>query len=328
MQQLFSFFVSSALVLLLVPITTSAQVGGAGNSFITPELALELTPAFPRPGQEVEVVLSDYGSGTFGSAITWRYNGVSIPDTENRRSIVVFAGGLGTTATLEAVLTAPSGAQQVARATVKPLYIDIVIEPQTYTPHFYNGRAVPSINSVVNATALLNNGSALGGSDHFYTWQIGQTVIDGGPLRGAQQVTFEMPLGQSSVLSLSVKDARGNTVGRRSILVPSITPKVSFYEVSSLYGVSTRALDTTGSPLVGSSATLRAVPYFLDTRTYNNPDVLEWSLGGRTVTNSSNNPYIITLQGATQGTNTNVELHVRSLTQILQGAQNSITISY
>lgn len=311
--------------LLILPSTAAAQI--TGGLFQNP-LSLKLDPAFPRPGEEVKVELIDQGSVNYGSAISWYYGGTLLTDAANQRNIVVTAGSLGSSATIQAVLTSPGGTQEVTKSVIKPVYVDIVLEPQTYVPPFYLGRAVPSINSIVNATALITDGTDIGGANYFYRWQLNQTVLEGGPLRGGSRVSFEMPMGDSAVLILQVTDLKGQTVAERGIEIKSVAPRLSFYEISSLYGVSNRALQNNNTPLVGSSMTIRAIPYYLDSRTYNSPDIIEWSLGGSPVENNTSNPYNITLQGSTPGTRTDVGFHVRSLTQVLQGTRDKITISY
>ncbi|MCA9367451.1 hypothetical protein KC887_04300 [Candidatus Kaiserbacteria bacterium] len=315
----------SVLLFVALPLPTNAQI--SGSLFENP-LSLSLDPAFPQPGEEVKVELVDQGSVNYGSAIAWYYDGNLITDAANKRTITVTAGSIGSSKKVQAVLTHPRGTQEVTSAVVKPLYLDIVLEPQTYVPPFYLGRAVPSISSMVNATALINDGSSFNSESHFYRWQVNQKVLENGPLRGGNRVSFEMPWGDKAILILEVTDLQGRTVAQRGIEIVSVAPRIAFYEINSLYGVSSRAIGNNTVPIVGNGLTLRAVPYYLDSRTYNYPDVAEWKLDSIPTNNNSNNPYSITLQGAAEGSQATVGFHVRSLEQVLQGAQNNITVSY
>lgn len=314
----------ACFTLLFIATPPAAEAQFSTNSFISPEIGIELKPEFPRPGETVTATLNDYGGNTYGSTITWLFNGEVVSIAENQRQATFIAGATDNTQTIEVVLNRPSGGREVLSTTIKPVYLDVVIEPQTRVPNWYQGRALPSLESQVNATALIN-GSA-DATNYVYTWRVNQQVLEGGSLRGRNQVSFSTPRGDELVLFLQVTDLRGNTIARRAVLVPAVQPELHFYEVSTLFGASQRAI-TDRISLIGNSTTVRAEPYYLDTRTYNNPDVKEWELGGRDIA-TSGNPYEITLQRTGQVGSTELNFHVRSLQQILQGAEDSIAINF
>ena len=215
---------------------------------------------------------------------------------------------------------------RIVRATIKPVYLDVIFEPQTRVPDFYQGRSLPSIGSLVNATALLNVGST-NNSQFVYTWQINRQVIEGGPIRERNQVSFEMPMGNSAILSLRVTDLNGNVLANRAILLPSVEPRISFYEVSPLFGINQKPFDT-NLPLIGNSVTVQAEPYYLDSRVYNDPDIKEWKINNTPSNYTGGNPYQVTLQRAGESGVSRLNFHVRDTTQVLQGAEANIQINF
>jgi len=316
-------------VLLLVTIATTLPftVLGQGIGDLGAQSTLDISPTFPQPGEIVTVKINDYASGMSGSQITWTYNGESVPDTDNNRSIEVIAGELGGTDVIEARMIPTFGEPQLLRTELKPVYLDIVIEPQTRVPDWYRGRAMPSIGSQINATVIVNNGSVVDPAGLIYTWQVDRDLLDAGPVRGRNQMSFATPRGSSFILSVSVSRSTGGTLARRAIRVESVSPFLSFYEQHPLYGSSLFPTNTNTS-IIGNTLAVRAEPFFLDTRVYNDPDIAEWEINGRKTDNGARNPYEITLQrGATTG-QTSANFHVRSLQSVLQGAEQRINLTF
>ncbi len=303
------------------PVSAQLDVQALTN----PELLLEVQPEFPRPGEEVTVTINDYRGGVYGSTITWVFNGQVIPEAENKREVKVTAGELGTADVIEAVLTKPAGGREVLRNTIRPVYLDLIVEPQTRVPDFYLGRSLPSIQSLVNVTALVNDGRFR--SDLVYTWRLNRMVLEGGPIRGQNQMSFETPMGNESILSVTVTEPNGRVLARRAVFIPSVKPELRFHEINSLYGVNTRAINGQYT-LTGNSTTLRAEPYFLDTRVYNNPDVAEWKINNVDAGVTGNNPYEVTLQQLGIAGVSSLDFHVRDRTQVLQGVEDGIQIRF
>jgi len=320
-------FLTAICVLLgfsVQPATVDAQLDA--QALVNPELILELQPEFPRPGEEVTITLNDYRGGTYGSAVTWLFNGNVIAEAENKRSTKVTAGALGTSDTIEVVLSKPGGGREVITSVVRPVYLDIIVEPQTRVPNFYLGRALPSIQSMVNVTALVNDGRFR--NDLVYTWRVNRKVLEGGPIRSQNKMSFEMPMGNEAILSLTVTEPTGRVLARRATFIPSVSPEMRFHTVSSLYGVNTKAIDDE-YVLIGNSTTVRAEPYYLDSRVYNNPDIAQWQINNVTSDTVGNNPYEVTIQRVGLSGTTNLEFHVRDTTnQVLQGTEDSIQIRF
>lgn len=307
------------------PSITLAQFDA--SSLTAPQLQIELQPEHPQPGEEVTATLNDYSGGGYGANVTWVLDGEVIPNASNQRSVRVTAGAVGEVQTIQAILDTPNGRRQSLAASIAPLYLDIIIEPQTRVPEFYAGRALPSLGSMVNATALLSDETGFLDPDLVYTWRLERQVLEGGPIRGRNQVSFSVPMGKQLIFSVEVARPTGEVIARRAILLPSVRPTLHFYEVSSLLGQRTRALQDT-LQISGNSATIQAEPYHLDIRTYNNPDIAEWEIDGTRTTTGGGNPYEVTLQRTGAGGGAEVEFHVRDTAQVLQGARGDLEVNY
>ncbi len=309
-----------AALFFIIPVFSHAQITGG----IDTGLALELAPNYPSPEAAFSATINDYGGGAYGATIDWYYNDSKLDWAYNQRSINLTAPKAGETGKLVAVLTTPSGAVQRAARDVSPYHLDIVIEPQTHVPNFFKGRALPSAGSIINATALVSSRTFLTG-DYLYTWRLNDTVLEGGPLRGGNRVSFTMPQDTYSSLSLTVTRLDGVVLAKRTIAIPVVAPRLLFYEVNTLYGILEQAL-TSPYTLIGSGMTLRGEPYYLDSAVFNNPSVINWQLNGSAV-ESGNNPYDITLERTDTPGSVTAAFRVQSTIKLLQGAKGEFNIN-
>jgi hypothetical protein len=306
------------------PFLVAAQFDA--NSLLAPSLSLELQPTYPSPGETITVTLNDYQGGNFGSEIDWFLDDKSIPDAHNQRRATIVAGSVGTRSEIKVILTSPNGGVDQISASIKPYYLDVIVEPQTHVPDFYQGRALPSIGSSVNLTALLSDGTPLN-TDYVYTWRVGEEVLEGGPIRGRNQTSFTTPQGREIVVSLQVTEPDGTVVAKQDFIVPSVSPQIHFYEINTLYGVGYKSVDDSFS-LIGESATIKAEPYYLDSRIFNNPDIAKWSINGTDTQSFDKNPYEITFERTTFSGIADLGFHVRSMEVLLQGARNGMEVNF
>lgn len=312
-----------AVSIFLIPFSFShAQINQA---LISQELTIDTEPANPSPLSDVRASINDYSLPVTVSGVSWRLNGKTLTAADNLRSVNFKTDDLSTKTILQATVTLTSGGTVTATKTIYPTYLDIIIEPLTRTPAFYQGRALPSVGSKVNLTALVS-GLAASPTNLIYTWRINNTVIEGGSLRGKNKITATTPMGEKFLISVDVSNTSGELLTRRTIEVPSVSPEVSFYEVTSLQGMKSKSINN-GFSLISESSTIQAEPYYLDLDTYNNPEFLEWKIGGQKSDVLSTNPYQVTLARLGAGS-TKVGFQVRDLSQLLQGARGDFQVNF
>lgn len=317
-------FYGFAAILLLLGQKAEAQ-------FLTdmsnPQISITLSPQYPTPGETVTATLDDYALGFSGSSITWILDGEVLADYQNQRVINFVASEIGTTQTISSRIQAPNGQMLSATQVISPLYVDVIIEPQTYTPIFYQGRGLPSFGSTVFLTALVHN--AAGTIDpgiYTYSWFLNDQALSGGPIRGGYKTKMVVPYGANSVITLGITDPDGTTIARRLIAIPSVALDVQFYEVSTLFGINEKAIGG-ALPLLGNSSTVRAVPYNLDRTAVNTGLFTEWSINGRRQTNTTGDPFEVTLLRQGSGSS-RIEFKIRNLSALIQSDEKSFTVQY
>jgi hypothetical protein len=315
------------LALILIPFLNVEAQSPVTLDYGETQLEIDLDPAFPEPETEFTATANDYGLPIQGSGMRWFIDGELLSSAINQRTIKLTSGKNGDSTKIKLVIDYPGGGTLAKEITVKPVFLDVIIEPQTRVPVFYKGRPLPSVGSTVNMTAIVN-GNVIPPSSLLYTWKLNGKVLESGSIRGRNVITFTMPQGQYATINLDVRNATGEPIARRVFDLIKVNPKLSFYESSGFYGLKQKAVET-DVLLLGNSITMRAEPYYLDIKTYNHPDFLEWSIDGITSDNNVSNPYEVTLatEGGLTG-KTNVNFHVRNTVQLLQGAQGSFGVSY
>jgi hypothetical protein len=317
-------YILFALALIISPFTSvSAQ---ADLSFGNSEIKIDLEPAFPEPNSSFRASLNDYAFPMQVTSISWRVDGETLPDNSNQRTLSLVAKEAGESTSIEALIKIAGGSDVLVRKIVSPINVDIIVEPQTKTPAFYKGRALPSVGSTVNLTALLN-GIRIPDAGFIYTWKVNSQVVNGGSVIGNNRSSITIPLGQLVIISVDIKKTDGTLVVSKAVEIPSVTPTFYFYELSTLYGLNNIALKEVN--FIGDVITVRAEPYYLDINTFNRPGHLEWKVDGMINNSSTANPYEITLArtGVFTGRSM-VDIHVRNLEQLLQGAKGEFQVNF
>lgn len=289
---------------------------------------INLDPQYPTPGETVTASFDDYSINSAGGTIVWFIDGTEGATFRNQRSIKLIAPAAGATIKLTARISFQNKPSLEATKIITPIYLDVIIEPLTYTPVFYAGRALPVHGSLVNLTALLSNGSGLvSPANYSYSWVLNDTSIFGGARKGGNRAQITIPYGRNQVMTVTVQDALGKTIARRVIAIPAVDVNLEFYEMSTLYGLSHRAIGE-GITLVGGGSTIRAVPYNLDVRAVQGSLYSEWSIDGIPANLESNDPFEINLRPGTGGSSSQINFKLRNLSDLLQGDSGSFRVQF
>ncbi len=320
------FFAILFFVVLLAPISnTRAQVGGSIDDIIGGNVSITLDPQYPNPGDQVTATIDDYAINGGGANITWFFDGLSAPNVSDSRKITFTAPAVDTAMTVVARLTFRDGKTIEAKRILRPLYLDLIIEPQTYTPLFYKGRALPTKGSVVNINALLQNKNGpVNSAEYTYSWTLNYKSVYGGVRPGGNWAQIVVPHGKSSTITIAIQDKKGVTVARKLVAIPTVDLEVQFYELRSLLGLGQKAI--TGDFFVtGNSASIKAVPYYLDTRSINSNLFTEWSINNQPVLSGNSDPFEINLERGATGS-AQIGFKLRNLSELLQSDEASFAV--
>lgn len=286
--------------------------------------SLDIQPRFPEPQSTVRVELNDFALGARANTISWRVNGAVVPEVANQRTISVLMGELGETVTVTAQVQLTDGQFAQASETITPSHVAIVVEPVTRVPFWYPGRPLPSVGSEVRATAVV---AGNGGASASYTWRLDDTVINSGGSAQSNTTRFTMPFGRGATLTVTVQDANGNSIARRSVVVPNVEPELYFYTVNPLRGQSQLAIPGR-IPMVGEEMVIRAEPFHLSSNLASNNTLFEWQVNGQMVENPDPDQLRITLRNGGGIGGFTVAFHIRNLEQLLQGVEDEFSVFF
>lgn len=311
------------LIALIAPTMVSAQL----DNFVDTGTAIESTPRFPGAFESVTLDLNAFSIDTQGAGIRWYIDGIEQASDRNNRSITVTTGDVGSSQTVEAIISLSSGTRIPVRHTLTPSRVDLIIEGHTTVPSFYEGRALPSTDSTMRLIALPDFGDGFNPENYAYTWRLNNKVQFGGSLKGQYVTEMTLPLGQEHVVSVDVINADGVTVRQAAVTVPVATPEIHFYEDNPLRGT---ALNSIGDNLnlLGEEVTVRAEPFYMDNNILNQNYLIEWEVDNQVVQNPNADQMTITLQNGGGLGLFQINFHIRNLDQLLQGAEDGFVLQF
>lgn len=258
-------------------------------------LTLVAEPSYPAPHTETIISIDDYSINTVGSTITWFINNVEQTKNKNERSIKVTTGDLGKSTNVRVALSRAGGSVLTTSLSLTPSQVDIILESNTYVPQFYKGRALPSRDSMMRATAVVHDGKETPDSSYVYQWSLDSTVLMGGQTKGKRTIDIQMPHYDDLDLFVEVFKPTGELIGRGAVLLLAVEPELHFYENSPLRGLSERELM---SPfrLIGEEATIYGEPYFMDTSMNERVATFTWMIDYEQVLHDASLPNALTLR--------------------------------
>lgn len=301
-------------LLFCVPFLAAAQLS---DDLYGKQLSISLSPQYPNPGEVVTVSLDDYSLGVTNQSVRWTLNGRSLDVAADSRNFTFTPTEPLKPYSIGVILTTATNQRLTANTTVTPRYLDIIVEPQTYVPAWYTGRAEPTVGSLNRVTALLHTNNGPVDSNQFtYIWKVNNTVINGGGQHGGYQTVYTTPIGSSHLLTVEVLDNSGTLISKRTTTIVTSEVRTVLYEVSPLYGVHTTPIGPT-LPMISNSLTLTAIPFNLDVRGFSQNLFTQCQINNQTIA-AGKDPFTITL--GRQGTGqSEVSFKLRNQDALLQG---------
>lgn len=315
-----------AILLMLMPAASIAQQLPADRE----ALQLSVTPRHPGPKQNVRIGIESFSFNIDRSTISWFLDEELVARDPGRRTFTFQTGPVGSRSVVDVVIDTPLGTQVSRRVVVRPSHVALLWEAETYTPPFYQGKALYTPGSVIKLVAFATMVSAEGRTytpnELVYTWE-----KDGRPLRqfsGAGEAvlriindTFIRPF----TIAVEVK-APDNQIATRRIRIESVQPMVELYHNDPLLGI--RYGEAVGSRFVleEEEAALVAEPYFFAVNARDSGNLrYNWRLNNERIDADSS----ITLRPTgPRGGSAHLELALRHLGHTLQSTRFATTLVF
>lgn len=281
---------------LLIPLASHAQTGPQITGPNTTSIKLE--PRYPKPGDRVTATIKNYSTSDSSHDLEWFINGVSQSENRNAREINFVAPDLSTRVVVEARVN--DSVQ--ATTSFTPVYVDIVVDPDTYTPPRFAGRPIPTGGANVTFTAIVEEAEKLPANSYSYEWKLNGSSVKSENVSGPQ-ITIPIKSARNHTISVTVSDATRGVIGQQFIQIPVLDPKPLFYKIHPLYGTETYPL-TSPYNFQDNQLNVSVVPYYLDNMVLRDNPNIEWEVNRQTV---QTNGYDISLERSGESGLTNLE---------------------
>lgn len=286
-------------ILILVAFLFAANTLQA--QFTIPEnAALSANPLYPSPGETFQVIAQAPAFNKNSSNFSWIINGRVRSDLSGigKNTISLTAGEVGSVIKILVNITAPDGRNASARLIVVPAELVLHWIAETYTPKWYEGKALPVQNSVVKIIALpriVIGGVLQSPNNLIYHWSLDdqKEALVGKGEKIFRIITSDLPKITHTV-SVTVEDLNQKIVKKGKILITNREPKANIYHTNPLGGIDPRSTVQLFTTSERGLLDFQIEPFFFPVLSRNNLKFL-WQVAGLEVEGSPENPYILTL---------------------------------
>ncbi|MBI2610643.1 hypothetical protein HYW60_01765 [Candidatus Kaiserbacteria bacterium] len=297
------------------------------------DLALELTPAHPAPGERLHARARSSLLDLSETQLRWSANGKPIAEGIGVTEVDVTAGALGSETQL--TVTALENALEFssAEATIAPVELDLLWEADSYVPPFYRGRALPSAGTNLRLEAIprfVRSGSSVPLRDIIFTWKRDGYVIAAASGRGKSKATVESPpLFASETISVEAKTSDGRLQGVASARISSQEPHVALYENDPVFGIAYHRALARENQIPEIETTFAAVPYFAEAAS---PDdtalIYNWRVNDIGIANDPEHPSGLTINASGSSGSALIELLLKHATNLFINAPGSWLVNF
>lgn len=329
------FLVTIAFFLMLCTVIFSGDTVYAYEPYIS----LSISPAYPRPGETFTASLLSYTVDLNRATITWYINDIPSGGAQGMTNLSVPVETAGETISVRATIAIDNAVYEKTFSVV-PGSIDLLWEaPQTYTPPFYRGKALPASGALIKVVAvphILTEGTHIDADNLIYSWSRNSFKRDVRSQSGYGRSMLTMKkdiLLPNETIAVEVLSQSGVYGASAAITIPEAPPTIIMYQNHPLYGVqyqtSLGAIIEKNSE-ESESVEFAAEPYFFSlTNNTLSSLTFQWSVNGNTVAPNWDNPGHITLGIAkgVEGT-TLARLSVTAPYFLLQEASQALSIIF
>ena len=310
-------FYTLLLLTIFLPILGHAQSASDVN--------INISPTIPEPGERVVLTLESFSVNLTDSNIRWLAKSQVIKEGAGIRSISFVAPNDDLSIVIQ-ILT-PEHTEIVKSLTLSASSVDLLWEaPDTYTPPFYRGKALPGPESLIKFVGIpsaVTQFGQTGTKNTDFIWQRDTNTVGeaGGRGRDSYTLLFDS-LKNSELFNVSTNYA-GKIASAETVIKP-FDLNLSIYPLSSGgEPFITRALRSGDS--VNRESSFFAAPYGAHPKYLDNTSIkFDWLIGGNSISPGSR-PFLITLSPSGNN-NQNLEIMYEGIKSLFDGFKRTYQI--
>jgi len=297
----------------------------------TDEVDIAATPANPAPGQPVHIAIDSSTADLDRSEITWTLDGKVIQKQVGLKSIDIIAGSLGQKSTVTAAVTTPMGESITQSVTIIPGQVDMIWQTDTYTPPFYEGKAMYTEQSTLTVVAIPHifvNGREQSPNSLLYQWNRDGQILGSQSGYGKNTLTLtDTTLPRSTYVSVTITSYDGSATGQGGVAVTPIPPKAILYEDQPRYGVLSNHALVGDYTMTDPEIDLVAYPYFFSAGLSGENVGYQWETGNTTISDVTGNRIVFRNDTGAEGRSL-VHVAIKHATDILQFAESQLLLNF
>lgn len=300
---------------------------------ISDPITFSMIPTYPNPGEVVTLKAQSFSTDLNKATFLWFVNGKLHSQGVGLKTINISSGKAGAFTVIKVQAKTPDFGTIENTFSFQPSEVVLLWEADTYTPPFYQSKALHSYNGAFKVTAIPEffsiGGKRINPKDLIYTWKKNGEVQ--GNSSGFGKDTYigsqTSYLRDGEEISVEVSSPKESIAGTASLTLRPTVPEIVFYENSPLYGIIyEKALGSTYR-LTGEEVTLRAEPFNMST---NDPLAglltFSWNMNGVTIPSLNNKNETTFRKTENTSGESSVGLIIQHTKKVLQGGQASVTI--
>lgn len=287
-------------------------------------LDIILIPSNPQPQTRTIAQVTTTGGNINRASISWFLNGEALDSGVGRRQVEFIAPPAGTSAILS-VQASLDGISGSTSFTVIPGQVDILWEsPNSYTPPFYKGKAIPSAMATLRVVAIP---SSLAPRTISYQWERNDQVLQGVSGAGRNAITIKnTELVVTEDIKVSVDSSQFQ--GENRIQITPRSPSIVIYPKNEGFIDYTKGSNESFS-LTRESSIIRIEPYFFSLSSQNLADNLRFTYS------FNDEGYVpegrvneIEISNPDTGGVSRLQIEIESIREALQNASRRITLFF
>jgi len=309
-------------ITLLVTQTASAQ------QIIN--LDLILSPSNPHPEQSVSVLVRSFSADIDRSTVSWYRNGILAESGVGDDQYDFTLGGAGTIDTIRVVIQTLTGAIAEKTLVIHPSDILLIWQADSYTPPFYRGKALHTVESDTTVLVIPNivvDGTLVPSSSLIFTWKRDGVVLGSLSGIGRDTLTFDgSVLSRATDITVTVETLDSSVEARRNLRIPVSQPILYLYERSPVLGILFNSALLDRFRMRKEETVVEAFPYFFSTKDRYKVPTYEWHVGSNLI-NDNTSPNITLRQGEGGG-DTFLSVRAKNPSSILEISNRGVTIEF
>ena len=325
-----AIFILFALSLSLTPVFVNAQIPGLSKS----DISISMTPENPGPNQTVLVSVTSFITNINAAKITWVLNGKVAKSGTGVKTFSFTSGNIGVTTTLGITVVTSEGQTIQNTIRIKPSTVDLVWQSESYTPPFYKGKALFSLQNKITFIAIphITNGSGveISPKNLVYKWSKNGSVDDANSGFGKNAFTvIPTVIARPLDITVEVTSQDSSLSGTATLHADPGDPMVLFYKKDPLYGIEfQKTLSDTVDIGDEKEIAVVAEPYFFGTVSPSDSLTYKWKINGVAIdSDTSQMARVFRPTTGTIGTS-NISIQIENLNKILQLANQNFILKF